>query len=589
MHYATLNGKTRSNISFGKVISSPTPFSWSNVYNAGKLFAVLALEKNNQEEHSDTLNLLGKTLLSKLEEEFFTLDTKDFPSIQQAILNTFKDKEQTIKYSFAASFFSDNKLYIFVIGDAAVFIKRDGKIAKFEASLEGNTKSVASFSGHSLNNDLIVLTTDSNYSVLEEDVFLEDKSPEEIAESLTSIILGKQDSKICLIIVRYTEQTSFEKEETQELKKTESKNEEEMPKEEKNYNLFLKGFKKFHPLKGGYNLISIKLTHSKKVFLTIAIIVASIFVLSVYFTIQKQQSERVHGLFQNIYPEAEKKYNEGNSLLPLNKNVAKQFFLESKKILDQAKSKFPKNSKEEKRIADLLQKVEDAISLSSGINLVDAKEIDAKESVFLSLQTKKQKQAFAQDETNIYFADESSVYSVIKKDAKENEIIKNSDSWQDITALGIYFGNIYVLDKSQNRILKFAPIQGGFEKSNYLPNGVSPSFTNAVSMAIDGSIFVLSNDGTIQKFTRGNTDQFTISGLDTPFASPSKIFTDRHTSNIYVLDNGNSRIVVINKEGIYQNQYQAEVLRNAKDFEVLEKDKKVYILSQGKVYEIEIK
>jgi len=49
------------------------------------------------------------------------------------------------------------------------------------------------------------------------------------------------------------------------------------------------------------------------------------------------------------------------------------------------------------------------------------------------------------------------------------------------------------------------------------------------------------------------------------------------------------RIVVFDKTGSYKSQYQATVIGNAKDFDVLEKDKKVFILSSGKVYEIDLK
>jgi len=572
-------------INFAKVVSVPTPFSWSQAYNAGKLFVVLSLEKNNhnEDEDSDSLNILGKNLLSKLEEEFFTLDAKNSASIKQAILATFKNVDEVTTYSFAASFFTANKLYIFLIGRSGVFIKRDLHTAKFVTVLGKDPKSVTSFAGNVKDNDLILLTTDHSNNFLNEDAFLEDKSAYAIADLLTPIVLGKEDGKISIIILKYSEYKPLIGNDASLAEQKEPKEQEERLQQKKNIFAAILNFKKYIPLK------NIKLNHSKKVFLTLAIMVFVIFTSSVYFTIQKQETAKTQALFEETYPEAEKKYNEGNSLLGLNKNIARENFLESKKILQHAISLFSKNSKEEKQVSDLLKKVEDAISLSSGVNLVNAKSIDPKESTFLSLQAQKPQQPFTKDENNIYFADADAVYSFSKAKNSEIAIIKNSNSWQDAIALGVYFGNIYILDKSQKQILKFAPIQGGFGKSNYFASDFSPDFTSAVSMAIDGSIFVLLSDGTIQKFTRGNADQFTISGLDTPLSSPSKIFTDRNTSNIYILDNGNSRIVVLNKEGIYQNQYQTEILKTAKDFEVLEKDKKIYILSKNKVYEIEIK
>ena len=61
----------------------PSQSSWSQAYNAGKLFAVLSLEKEIEEvPEKDYLNILGKELLETLEQEFFTLEVKDLESIK---------------------------------------------------------------------------------------------------------------------------------------------------------------------------------------------------------------------------------------------------------------------------------------------------------------------------------------------------------------------------------------------------------------------------------------------------------------------------------------------------------------------------
>jgi len=93
----------------------------------------------------------------------------------------------------------------------------------------------------------------------------------------------------------------------------------------------------------------------------------------------------------------------------------------------------------------------------------------------------------------------------------------------------------------------------------------------------------------VSKYTKGVADNFSLSGFDKPLISPTGIITNATDDNIYILDNGNSRLVVIDKNGNYKAQYQASVIKTAKDFEVLEKDKKVYVLSGGKVYEIDLK
>ncbi len=108
-------------------------------------------------------------------------------------------------------------------------------------------------------------------------------------------------------------------------------------------------------------------------------------------------------------------------------------------------------------------------------------------------------------------------------------------------------------------------------------------------MTIDASIYVLSSDGTIQKFTRGKKDTFTVSGLSKPFSSPKAILTSEDLTSLYVLDPGSSRIVVLAKTGVFQTQFSSDVIKTAKAFDVSESSKKLYILSGGKVYAIPMK
>ena len=107
-------------------------------------------------------------------------------------------------------------------------------------------------------------------------------------------------------------------------------------------------------------------------------------------------------------------------------------------------------------------------------------------------------------------------------------------------------------------------------------------------MTIDGSIYVLTTDGVIKKYTRGKPDTFGITGLETPLKKPLRIFTNPEIDTLYVLDPGNSRIVVLNKAGAFQNAFAATVIKDAKDFDVQESEKKIYILSSENVYEINI-
>lgn len=561
---------TKSDLAFAKIVSIPTQSLYSFAYNAGNLFAVMSLARNGvQNETLDSLNILGKKVVDTLEEEFFTLEVKDLDSIKQAISKTQKCVLSHITFSLAAAYFiyhqDNNILYLFTVGLGKTLIKRERKLATVSPAYETNPTAIISFSGVVENDDLIILETKQFQEAVNSKVLsacLDSLSPTEIAETLSPLVNAKENGGAAALIIKVTKPS---------LDRAEATN----TSQEKKEALFFKNF------------LHVKFNHAKKIFLTVAAAILITFISSVFFAIQKQNDTKVAAVFEGIYPQAVKKYEEGSSLLPLNKNAARESFMISKRILEEGKSKFSKNSKEQKQIEELLKKVNEALIASSGINLIQPTLTDSKASPLLLLEMQSQNAHFTQDDKNIYSVDNRAVYSVAKGKEKTNQIIKNDNLWQEPKGLGTYLSNIYILDKKT--ILKFIPTQDGFTKTNYLQEGISLDFSNASSMTIDGSIFILFKDGNIQKFTRGKPESFRISGLDKAFINPSRIFTDALTNNIYTLDNGNSRIVVLNKDGVYQTQYQADILKNAKDFEVLEKDKKIYALSESKVYEIELK
>jgi len=596
-----------TNVTFAKIVANPTAYSWSQAYNAGKLFAVLSLERNEENlEEKDGLNLLGKEILDNLEQEYFTLETKDLDSIKNAVLVTSKKIPEDVFCSFVICALVNNLLYAFILGKGRVDVKREEKLGTILYVEEGLPSSVKAASGFLQNDDIIILQTKQFSDIVSTDTLaasLDSQPPSEIAETLAPKIHGneKEQSGAAAIVLSYkgSEQTEEalepeEKEEAGEKIIEPQEKEEGMPQaavEITSSGLFSKLSNPLSLILGKLKLPKMEgFNHSKKLLLTVVVIIAVVLVASIILAVKKQNDAKTQALFSQVYPPAQKKYDEGQNLLGLNQNLAHDSFTASQKILEDGKSKFPAKSKEELQILTLLEKVNLALSSSSGINLVKAQSVDSKISSLLSVEIKNSGANYTtQDDKNIYFVNSNGVSSVAKSGGTAKVIIKPSDLPKNIGGLGIYFGNIYVLDKDGKQINKFVQTSSGFGQANYFAGGTEPDLASATSIAIDGSIWILFKDGTIEKFTKGKADTFSISGLDKGFSNPTRIYTTVDFDNIYVLDSGNSRIVVLDKNGSYKAQYQADILKNASDFEVLEADKKVYVLSSGKVYQIDLK
>jgi hypothetical protein len=598
-----------SNLTFAKIVANPNAYSWSQVYSAGKLFAVLSLETQEETHEKDYLNVLGKEILDTLEQEFFTLETKDLESIKQAVLTTSGKVPQEITCSFTIGSVVNNILYVYILGNGRVSLKRQEKLGNLLEVRDQKPDSLKLASGFLEDGDMIVLQTKQFADIISIGTlteFMDDLPPAEVAENLAPLIHEKEEAGAAAIIIHYkvavvideavestTEEATIAQVQEQE-KETEADIQASpfyAPTVTSNLNILSKFRQMVSPLVSKIRIpgnLTDNLNHSKKVILTIVIIILIVFVGSVIFALNKQQNEKIQSAFQSIYPQAQKKYADGQSLLGLNQNLARDSFSQAQQILLNGKDKLPKNSKEEKQVLALLTQVDNALNATSGVTNSQTKTLDISASPMLLAETKNSGLYFTEDDSHIYGATSDQVYSLNTDGTNKKTLIQNNNNWQKIGGLSTYFGNIYVLDKNQNQILKFVQTDSGFSKTNYFSSTL-PDLSKAVSMAIDSSVYVLSSDGSVTRYTKGSADNFSLTGIDKPFSNPTGIFTVIGDSNIYILDNGNSRIVVFDKSGNYKSQYQATVIKDAKDFEVLEKDKKIYVLSGGKLYEIDLK
>lgn len=357
------------NISVAKIVATPSQSSWSQAYNAGKLFAVLSLEKETEEtQEKDYLNILGKELLETLEQEFFTLEVKDLESIKKSVQTTIKGIAENVACSFVIGSIVDHVLYIFMQGEGKAALKRG---EEFGVILNSDKNELKASSGILKDGDLVILETKQFKDIISTNILISalDHQPlSDIAEALAPIIHKQEKGGAAAILIEFKK-----KEEGLILSDTQNSQQqadasspqvvsraEPKPRDEKSLTDY------FYPLAEKLKFPKLKnLEHSKKFFLTIAAVVILVLILTVIFAIKAQNKAKIEAVFKEVYPQAQKKYEEGQSLADLNKNLARDSFTAAKKVLSDNKEKFPKNSKEEKQTLELLAKVDREIENNS--------------------------------------------------------------------------------------------------------------------------------------------------------------------------------------------------------------------------------
>ena len=184
------------------------------------------------------------------------------------------------------------------------------------------------------------------------------------------------------------------------------------------------------------------------------------------------------------------------------------------------------------------------------------------------------------------------IFNIDKKafSGADIEFLGNISNIKDIDSYGNF---IYLLDSNSNQIYKYAKLTNSFNKGEgWFEDDFIRNIKNATSMTIDGSIYLLNSDGSIDKFNRAKAEikqLFSIEIPSDPISSSAKIYTKPGFEYLYIIDSEKNRVVLFDKiSGKLAAQYISPEFSDLKNIVVNEKEEKVYILSGDKVFEVEI-
>ena len=575
----------KSSLSFAKLVATPTDTAWSQAYNAGNLFACLSLTINEANEEV-SLHVLGKEIFSVFQSEFFTLEEKNTDSIKESIQKSLEKLPPEVVVCLTLAYFKEESLIVCIAGSGKAMMKRGEKVGTVLAKQDPHRTATAA-SGYLKNGDTLILETGPFASGIPQETIvnsLELALPNDVVEALSPQMHEQDNGAQAAIVITYGGASqSVQEEEPSENATLASLYDQPISESEEESVTSTKGrFSVPHP-----PIPEIKLTHRRKLFLNIALVILLLLGASILLTMKKNSDDKQMAVFTSIYPSAEQYYEEGKGLESLNASLSQDSYRKAEKLLLDGKTKISKGTAEYEQIEELLAKVNDSLQSGSSGKSAEAKEVEPEKHSLLAVEKQTSSgRGFGQDADNVYVVTDKAITSYAKSDGDSKTVITNKKTWSDPQTVVPYQQNFYVLDQ-QKGVLKFVPSADGYGSSSYF-SGTAPDLSDATGMAIDKSVWLLFNEGTIKKYTSGVSDGLTVSGLEKPLKNPTKIVTDSTMESVYVLDQGNSRIVQFDKKGAYQNAYSASVISKAKDFVVLEKEKKILLLSGDNVWEINL-
>lgn len=336
--------------------------------------------------------------------------------------------------------------------------------------------------------------------------------------------------------------------------------------------------------------------------------------LSIYFGYQKNQSQRVEKQYQVLKTEIEKQIENINKTKILNLDEAKTMATNSQTIIEkmvalkvhqdeieklnsQLNNILSKTGAPETFAPEFLYDTSNIISspqfqkiifndnkiylLDSQNGRIDYFDIAAKstKSVLISPNIKSAIN-IAFDKINLYLINKDSINLVEK-----NNLTPKYDFAKDKiypVDFRLWNGAAYVLDSEANTIWKFSPSSTGFSKpQNWLKNDAKLD-SNSVSLAINGQVWVLHQNGSITPYLSGVKTEFKPNQAST-FTQTNHLDVTLEKDLIAFVDNENI-VYIYQKTGELLSKYNLGNLK-VNDLAFNEATNSIYLLcSDQKIY-----
>jgi len=600
-----------------KIVGTPSNFCWSQTHS------FFPQESQKKEKRGDLLAVLviqglregieavaaGREVLGRLHEEYYgNLEGSAFDRLGGAVKKVCQEQEGV---DVVAAALIGEVIYLAIFGKGKILLKREGRLG---VVLSGDGDLVMA-SGFIKDNDLAILGSEKFFEATGGEVLksaLESSELDQAVELLAPAILGQAERADAVAILGLFKKNQ-EEIQLEEIPSPEPEIQEEKTKIFSFKRRIFVRKKDFAPKKRLYFILSL--------FLLVAL------GLSFVFGIRKSYETKKKAEVRSLLSSAEEKFNQGKILFTTDPKQGRSLAEEAKEIAQKAilvKGDSGEAELVKKQIEDFLSSSQQEIILSDGATFMDLNLIqDGAMGVSLAV-IDKNLVILDSDKKKVYLLDyekkSQAIYDVSGGESRllapfNNKIMAFSDKgieeidlksksvslkinkdgdWKEIVGLSSFGQSLYLLDSAGGNLWRY-PADGnefGGKRSWFV--GSPPDLSDAVSMMVDGSIWVLQSrtsdsNASILKFNLGKQEGFSLSKMPEPFGEPAKIYTSTETQNLYVLDKGKGKIFVIAKNGEFKIAYSWEEIKQADDLVAIEAIKKIFLLSGSKIYEIGMK
>lgn len=612
-------------------IGSPTDSNWSQYWenepddpqvidSKGHLFGLINLKSDNE---SKEISSLGHDIISEINQYYF-FHEKELPIIDRLketlLFISTNPLYQDVKFSIFLAVILHDHVHFGLYGEGEIILNRFPKISRI---LSGKTNSVSVLSGPIFVKDKILFATDLFYQKFSWEkikTILADDKIQNIEENFISSLYSFDDQiglAAALIQLEPDDETEVAK-----PVKTIVETTEEFPQIKENKKVDFDFFKKIFSKKPVY------VTHHevgqiskrKKINLIIAVFLLLGLGVSSFLGYKKNQASHIESSYQQLKQDLDKKLSDAFAIKNLNFDSALDLAKQSQSVYE----KLVKLKVHSSELSNYDEKIKSLLSQTGGNNnlhsntfyntsviidnpkfskiilkdnllylldsingRIDAVDINQKNTKNIATNEKiKNTLNFVDNNDSLYLIDNKTI-SLVSKDNVETKI-DFSQMNKNIVPVDLQSWNsaFYLLDSSNSTIWKFNPSANTFGSGQiWLKDGQSlPS--NPSSLAINGNIWVLSDNGQIALFVLGIKENFKLS-QPPQFTKTKNLVVGIDNGILAFVDNDNT-VFVYKKTGEQLAKYN---LNNKKilDLALSEKSNSIFVLCDDeKIYKISL-
>jgi hypothetical protein len=296
---------------------------------------------------------------------------------------------------------------------------------------------------------------------------------------------------------------------------------------------------------------------------------------SVFTELSEGAQNKILKEFQATQDMFDKQKNSLNNVISI---------VETEKLADLSKNTYPFNPNGILKLENLLYLYELTSGFLYKIDLIDNSSeltfLSSKDTFKLGMATNNEILLLANPEKiAVYNYNEKYNLYLLKPNLENTFNIKDMFS---------YDNNLFFLDTQRLNIFKYIKTEDILNGAEWIIKGPTDELTNAVSLTVDGDVFVSITDGKVIQYSQGKRIKELKFDITPPLSQAGQIFTSESLKNLYIIDAQNTRIISYNKTDGLIKQYSVPELKNLRDLWVNSDEQIIYILNGLEVHKIQI-